>query len=83
MTRAEFVRAYAKRSSLDDGYALLGQIRIAGHVMVALPCACGNEGCEGWAMLGANEILDHLRRDAPEPLGESYRLAVVASGGAS
>jgi hypothetical protein len=72
VTRAEFVRDYARRSRLSDEFANLGLIRDGAQILVALPCACGADGCEGWAMLSADSIDSHLRYDAPENLRQAY-----------
>lgn len=76
MTRTEFVRAYAHRSELSDKWAPLGYIDVAGKVLIALPCACDQEGCEGWAMLSAESVDHHLRFYAPEPLRTAYHRSV-------
>jgi len=73
LSRAEFVRAYAARSGLSDKYAVLGILDVAGTVLVALPCACDDEGCEGWAMLGASNVNSHLELYAPEPIRSAFR----------
>lgn len=81
MTRTEFVRQYAKRSGgLYDGFANLGIIEIdLNRTLIALPCGCAQEECEGWAMLGPNEILSHLMFNTPEPLRNAYRAAIDAA----
>jgi hypothetical protein len=77
MKRIDFVRAYAKRSGLSDKWALLGYVDAEkGRVRVALPCACGDETCEGWAMLSAEHVTHHLQFNAPEALREAYMKAV-------
>ena len=78
VTRAEFVRDYARRSRLSDEFAAQGLIRAGAQVLVALPCACGDDGCAGWAMLSADGIDYHLRYDAPEELRKAY-VACLAS----
>lgn len=73
MTRTEFVRAYAQRSDLSEEWAKLGYIDVgSGHILIALPCACTDEICEGWVMLFAEHVDHHLRFDAPEVLREAY-----------
>jgi hypothetical protein len=73
MTRAEFIKAYAKRSGVNHHpYALLGFLDCGGRVLIALPCACGDEGCEGWAMMSAEHVDHHLQFRAPEPLRSAY-----------
>lgn len=74
MTRAEFVRFYAKNCGQSDKWAELGIIDFGGGVIrVALPCACDNEVCSGWVMVTGETLLHHLEFDAPEPLRTAYR----------
>jgi hypothetical protein len=52
MTREEFVQGYMARSKMT-GWRLEGDLV---HIsenwkMYALPCRCGEDGCEGWAMV--------------------------------
>jgi len=77
MTRAEFVRAYAARSKASPEFAEIGIIDFGLRTMVALPCDCGEDGCEGWAMVSPSSLLDHLFFRAPERLREAYRDAVA------
>jgi hypothetical protein len=81
MTRSEFIRAYAVASGLPAEYADIGFIDVDEKVLLALPCACGDPGCQGWGMVGADNALDHLELYAPEPLRSAYRAAVAAAGG--
>lgn len=76
MTRTEFVHGYARRSGLPDKWAILGIIDVGDRVMFALPCGCGDEQCEGWAMVTANTALDHLAQNAPAALRDAYNDAV-------
>jgi hypothetical protein len=77
MKRADFVRAYANRSGLSDNWAFIGCVDAEkGWVLVALPCACGDETCEGWAMLSAEHVTHHLQFNAPEALREAYMKSV-------
>jgi len=59
MTKEQFERGYAKRSgiSLEEYHKFL----------VALPCACEQEGCEGWASVSNNpeSIKTHQELYAP------------------
>jgi hypothetical protein len=53
MERAEFIERYMSGSRVTD-YTVKGEIvTITGWdwPMYALPCKCGEEGCEGWAMV--------------------------------
>lgn len=81
MTRTEFIQTYAKLSGLNDHpYALLGFLDCGnGHVLVAMPCVCGMESCEGWAMLSAEHIDHHMRFNAPYPLRTAYIETVEAT----
>lgn len=77
MTREDFVRGYATRSGFSDQAAKIGVIDFDGIAkMVALPCACGDETCEGWAMVTAESVLHHLFFCTPEPLRSAYVDAV-------
>jgi hypothetical protein len=55
MTRDEFIDGYCERSHINR--AELNKWR------VALPCACGESACEGWAMVSRDPDLmkDHLK----------------------
>jgi hypothetical protein len=79
MTRTEFIQAYAARSNLSSEWAGLGFIEIAGSARPVLPCACGDEKCEGWALVGPDSIDSHLTLYAPEPLRSAYCAAVQHS----
>lgn len=72
MTRADFIKAYAARSGLSAEFAVIGLLDVGGKTMVAMPCACGEQDCEGWAMLTADGIDHHLAFNAPEPLRTVY-----------
>ena len=80
MTREEFVRQYAKESGVSVEWAGLGIIEFGGTIRTAMPCACGDDSCRGWAMLSANAIHDHLFFRAPEALREAYRRALSGEG---
>jgi hypothetical protein len=80
MKRADFIRAYTNRSGLSDKWAEIGLVDREegrhGWVFIALPCACGKDGCQGWAMLSAEQVLDHLQFNAPEILRDAYMKSV-------
>ncbi len=79
MTRTEFIEHYAKNSRLDaHPYALLGFLECYGSIIAAMPCACGMDGCAGWAMISAEHIDHHLTFNAPEPLRSAYIETVTA-----
>lgn len=82
MTRSEFIQAYAKRSSIDYAWAMLGFIEISpGWKMVALPCACESDGCPGWGMVGIEYIDHHMQFYAPKEMREAYMKALRDRGG--
>jgi len=71
MTRDEFITGYVERSravgarrieQTPTGY------RAGRYEYVALPCRCGEEGCDGWAMIKNHpeEIAEHGRMNAAE-----------------
>jgi hypothetical protein len=77
MKREDFVRAYAKRSNFSDKMAHWGYVNAGNDwILIALPCACGDESCEGWAMLSAEWVLHHLQFNAPDGLREAYMKSV-------
>ena len=47
MTKEEFIKDYCRMSDIPPEYLL--------KVCVVLPCACGRDGCEGWAVVANNE----------------------------
>lgn len=88
MTRTEFINSYATRSGIPSDavrFAGLGLLDLGdGYVRIALPCACDEHANEpngqGWAMVSAEGVLDHMRFHAPEPLRFAYLEAVARSG---
>lgn len=76
MTRREFIIGYAARSGLSDKWANLGFIQTGGLYQLAMPCACGQEGCEGWGMVGPSSVDSHLRLYAPDELRDAYIKAI-------
>jgi hypothetical protein len=81
MTRTEFLKGYAERSGMSARWAALGFIELDEWKLIAVPCECGEEGCEGWAVYSPERILDYLQMYAPEPLREAYQEAVKKAGG--
>lgn len=68
MTKAEFIAAYARDAGIEeyataDGYSF-GET----FSYVALPCACGEDECHGWAMVSdcPDDIEEHLRMYGPK-----------------
>lgn len=76
MTRGEFIRAYAERRGLDARWKTLGFIECDGRTLIAMPCGCGDETCERWAMVRGENISSHLSMYAPEKLRDAYREAL-------
>lgn len=66
MTKNDFIHGYCKRSHITE--------EIFHKYQVALPCNCGDEGCEGWAAirLDAQFIEDHLTFQAPDDIRKYY-----------
>lgn len=78
MTRTEFIHHYADSMGLSSEWAELGFVDFGkGYVRVALPCACGDSSCKGWAMLSAESVLHHLAFNAPQDLIAVYRKYIV------
>ena len=72
MTREDFIRQYAERSGLSADYADLGILETGSRTLFAMPCACWEPSCLGWAMCSAQSVFDHLALDAPESLRSAY-----------
>ena len=82
ITRSEFIRAYARESGLPEPqFSAMGVLDVDGHALLALPCACGDKTCQGWALLSAEQIITHLTFHAPDALRIAYRMAVQEAGG--
>ncbi len=71
MTRDEFIDGYMERSKIPaswrsgDGYVLEGH---PGYV--ALPCACGEDGCNGWAMVRNEQFYIDTHNQFHAPSGD-------------
>lgn len=70
MTRDEFIDGYIQRSGIADEVERTPEgfkLKANGWASVALPCACGEEGCQGWAMISDDPelIADHKRFRGP------------------
>lgn len=73
MTRTEFVKHWAKFTSVSDTWAELGLVDMGRQTHIALPCACDEDPrCMGWRMLSVDAVDDHLRTHAPGPLRRAY-----------
>jgi len=48
MTQDEFISGYCERSGVTWDWLSKHQ--------KAIPCACGEDGCEGWMMVDNNEL---------------------------
>lgn len=52
MTRDEFIDDYMARSGIDPDLRLPDGFDVPNYIpRIALPCACGDEACVGWAMI--------------------------------
>lgn len=60
MTKEQFIETYCQRSNIS--WDVLSKTK------VVLPCACGDEICEGWVMLPNEQpvIETHSRLYAPK-----------------
>lgn len=72
VNRTEFIKSYAKNSEASDRWAAIGLIDFGGERKIALPCGCGDDSCDGWAMVGIEGILHHLFFNAPEGMRVPY-----------
>ena len=77
MTRTEFIEKAALKCGVEAPFANLGFFQIGDHYRIVMPCACGDEICEGWAMVGPDSVDSHLMLQAPEPLRKAYCDAVI------
>lgn len=64
MTRQEFIDGYCERSDLNDCKTAEGYT-FEEYVFVAIPCACEDETCEGWAMVRAEHATEHMKMYGP------------------
>lgn len=64
MTREEFIDGFTSRSKLEQ-YRTPTGYKIGSREYLALACACGNDLCEGWAMVNAAEVDTHEQLYAP------------------
>jgi hypothetical protein len=71
MTRDEFEVAYVKRSQVHYPDLTLDKLHETGRA--ARPCACGEEGCQGWQMVNVQDYEEEVaawkRGDGPHPSG--------------
>ena len=83
ITRTEFIKRYAADSGRPEGakYARLGIFEVDDVCLMALPCGCDGEQCEGWMMASAHTVLSHLFFGTPGKLRDAYREAVKQAGG--
>lgn len=56
MTQSEYIKNYCKNSNITEKE--LNELRL-----FAIPCDCGMEYCEGWAMINKDKrgIIDHAK----------------------
>lgn len=62
MTRDEFIDGYMARSGLSMSHRLPDGFEVEGWRQVAVPCDCGEDICEGWAMLPPDLAHEQLIR---------------------
>ena len=56
MTRDEFIDGYI--STHPSAVRTQCGFKLGAHERVALPCDCGEDGCNGWQMVNPNDQLD-------------------------
>ena len=65
--RGRFIQSYLSRSGILGKAALTEDgFEFGGHRHWALRCACGEDGCAGWAMVSAEGLSHHMKFYAPE-----------------
>ena len=60
-TREAFILGYIDRSDIEgaEGFERTpGGFRLGTYELVAVPCDCGEDGCEGWAMVNKEDAAD-------------------------
>jgi len=62
MTRDEFIDGYMARSGIDPEFRTEDGFVVVGSRRVAVPCACGDEACSGWAMVSPDDVDEYLDR---------------------
>lgn len=67
MSREEFIAGYCDRSGIAPERRTATGFRIGERERVAVPCACEEEGCEGWAMVAAAEATEYAAFYGPKP----------------
>jgi hypothetical protein len=80
MIRDEFIQNYMSRSKISD-YRVDGERVYWGgrdRFTLALPCRCGEEGCEGWAMVPPSGREWHLWQNDVEGSLPTYEEAIEA-----
>ncbi len=62
MNRDEFIDGYMERTA-KSGHASLQRtsdgFTSGKHRRIARPCACGEDCCDGWAMVSPKYVADH------------------------
>lgn len=76
MTRDEFIDGYMERSKIEPAKRTSHGMNLDGYRLTAMPCACGESDCEGWAMISDEQAHHHLFFNAPDPLRSLYIHAV-------
>lgn len=58
ISRTEFVNRYAVGTGMSDEGVELGFLKHGTHYLLAMPCYCGKEFCEGWRVVRPEEAPD-------------------------
>lgn len=66
MTRDEFIDGYMARSKLSPDLRTSVGYTFKNFVYEALPCACGDSSCDGWAMVSTELKDTHMQLYAPQ-----------------
>jgi len=66
LTKEQFIAQYETNGQKNDEGVV-----IHGRVKFALPCRCECADCEGWAMVSAEGVYDHLTLSGPMEIREA------------
>jgi hypothetical protein len=65
VTREQFIEQYMERAELSVAYRRSDGYQIGSHRRVAVPCACGEDICTGWAMIPADDVDNYVIHYGP------------------
>jgi hypothetical protein len=70
MSRDEFIDGYMRRSGMEPKRRTADGFRVGDRGLVAVPCDCGDEMCQGWAMVrdDPDEIEEYAAFYGPRPV---------------